>query len=177
MPINLYSSHLLRFFLNKYVCKNAFWGSFFEYKCWLMPITKLFSFFVFYSTLAVIPPPSSLLSFPQTNKKGQVKVKSSVLKQMEELKEETGLTCCICREGYRYQPQKVRLAVFFVVLSVCLAVCMSWLSICPSVFVCLSVSLSDWLTDMTDLIYESLIVWMLSYLSVYCISSCMCMYV
>lgn len=36
-------------------------------------------------------------------------VKSSVLKQMEDLKEETGLTCCICREGYRYQPQKVGL--------------------------------------------------------------------
>ena len=43
----------------------------------------------------------------QTNEKGQVTVKSSVLKQMEDLKEETGLTCCICREGYRYQPQKV----------------------------------------------------------------------
>lgn len=34
-------------------------------------------------------------------------VKSSVLKQMEDLKEETGLVCCICREGYRYQPAKV----------------------------------------------------------------------
>uniref|UniRef100_A0A2C9K8S7 UBR-type domain-containing protein n=1 Tax=Biomphalaria glabrata TaxID=6526 RepID=A0A2C9K8S7_BIOGL len=46
-----------------------------------------------------------------TNEKGQVTVKSSVLKQMEDLKEETGLTCCICREGYRYQPQKV-LAIY-----------------------------------------------------------------
>lgn len=46
-----------------------------------------------------------------TNERGQVTVKSSVLKQMEDLKEETGLTCCICREGYRYQPQKV-LAVY-----------------------------------------------------------------
>lgn len=35
-------------------------------------------------------------------------MESSVLKQIEDLKEETGLTCCICREGYRYQPQKVR---------------------------------------------------------------------
>ena len=43
----------------------------------------------------------------KTNEKGQVTVKSDVLKQMEDLKEETGLTCCICREGYRYQPQKV----------------------------------------------------------------------
>lgn len=45
--------------------------------------------------------------FFQTNEKGQVTVESSVLKQIEDLKEETGLTCCICREGYRYQPQKV----------------------------------------------------------------------
>jgi len=43
----------------------------------------------------------------QTNEKGQVTVKGSVLKQMEDLKEETGLTCCICREGYRNQPTKV----------------------------------------------------------------------
>ena len=43
----------------------------------------------------------------QTNEKGQVTVKGAVLKQMEDLKEETGLTCCICREGYRNQPTKV----------------------------------------------------------------------
>ncbi|KAI0242917.1 E3 ubiquitin-protein ligase UBR4 [Lamellibrachia satsuma] len=42
-----------------------------------------------------------------TNEKGQVTVKSSVLKQMEDIKEEAGLVCCICREGYRYQPTKV----------------------------------------------------------------------
>ncbi|KAL3872340.1 hypothetical protein ACJMK2_040271 [Sinanodonta woodiana] len=47
----------------------------------------------------------------KTNEKGQVTVQSSVLKQMEELKDEIGLTCCICREGYRYQPQKV-LAIY-----------------------------------------------------------------
>ncbi|XP_052789588.1 E3 ubiquitin-protein ligase UBR4-like isoform X2 [Mya arenaria] len=46
-----------------------------------------------------------------TNAKGQVTVKSSALKQIEDIKEETGLTCCICREGYRYQPQKV-LAIY-----------------------------------------------------------------
>ncbi|XP_060573171.1 E3 ubiquitin-protein ligase UBR4-like [Ruditapes philippinarum] len=46
-----------------------------------------------------------------TNAKGQVTVKASVLKQIEDIKEETGLTCCICREGYRYQPQKV-LAIY-----------------------------------------------------------------
>ncbi|XP_063966800.1 E3 ubiquitin-protein ligase UBR4-like [Lytechinus pictus] len=42
-----------------------------------------------------------------TNEKGQVTAKKTVFKQMEELMEETGLTCCICREGYRYQPEKV----------------------------------------------------------------------
>ncbi|XP_074661944.1 E3 ubiquitin-protein ligase UBR4-like [Tubulanus polymorphus] len=42
-----------------------------------------------------------------TNERGQVTVKSSLLNQMEDLKEETGLTCCICREGYRNQPNKV----------------------------------------------------------------------
>lgn len=39
----------------------------------------------------------------QTNEKGQVVTKTSLLKQMEELVEEPGLTCCICREGYKFQ--------------------------------------------------------------------------
>ncbi|XP_071948294.1 E3 ubiquitin-protein ligase UBR4-like isoform X1 [Antedon mediterranea] len=42
-----------------------------------------------------------------TNERGQVTAKSMLTKQMEELVEETGLTCCICREGYKYQPNKV----------------------------------------------------------------------
>ncbi|XP_033099816.1 E3 ubiquitin-protein ligase UBR4-like [Anneissia japonica] len=42
-----------------------------------------------------------------TNERGQVTAKSLLTKQMEELVEETGLTCCICREGYKYQPNKV----------------------------------------------------------------------
>ena len=46
-------------------------------------------------------PGATSVSLFQTNEKGQVTVKSSVLKQMEDLKEETGLVCCICREGYR----------------------------------------------------------------------------
>lgn len=42
--------------------------------------------------------------FPlQTNEKGQVVTKTALLKQMEELIEEPGLTCCICREGYKFQ--------------------------------------------------------------------------
>lgn len=39
----------------------------------------------------------------QTNEKGQVVTKTALLKQMEELIEEPGLTCCICREGYKFQ--------------------------------------------------------------------------
>lgn len=42
----------------------------------------------------------------QTNEKGQVVTKTSLLKQMEELIEEPGLTCCICREGYKFQVHK-----------------------------------------------------------------------
>lgn len=46
----------------------------------------------------------SHLGFPwQTNEKGQVVTKTALLKQMEELIEEPGLTCCICREGYKFQ--------------------------------------------------------------------------
>lgn len=33
--------------------------------------------------------------------------KSSVLKQVEDLGDEQGLTCIICREGYKFQPNKV----------------------------------------------------------------------
>ncbi|GAB6031468.1 hypothetical protein CHUAL_009237 [Chamberlinius hualienensis] len=42
-----------------------------------------------------------------TNEKGQVTAKGSILQQMEELSEESGLVCVICREGYRFQPNKV----------------------------------------------------------------------
>ncbi|XP_069096233.1 E3 ubiquitin-protein ligase UBR4 isoform X5 [Pleurodeles waltl] len=42
-----------------------------------------------------------------TNERGQVVTKTALLKQMEELIEEPGLTCCICREGYKFQPTKV----------------------------------------------------------------------
>ncbi|XP_054720473.1 E3 ubiquitin-protein ligase UBR4-like [Uloborus diversus] len=42
-----------------------------------------------------------------TNEKGQVTAKSSLLKHVEELGEESGLVCIICREGYKFQPTKV----------------------------------------------------------------------
>jgi E3 ubiquitin-protein ligase UBR4 len=44
----------------------------------------------------------------KTNEKGQVTTSVATnLDQMEELAEETGLICVICREGYKYQPTKV----------------------------------------------------------------------
>lgn len=44
----------------------------------------------------------------KTNERGQVTTAiSSMLEQMEDLAEETGLVCVICREGYKYQPTKV----------------------------------------------------------------------
>ena len=47
----------------------------------------------------------------QVNEKGQVIVakSSSLVKEIEtELVDEAGLKCCICMEGYRNQPGKVR---------------------------------------------------------------------
>ncbi|XP_058454823.1 protein purity of essence [Malaya genurostris] len=43
----------------------------------------------------------------RTNDKGQVTAKGSILSQIEKLREETGLACFICREGYACQPNKV----------------------------------------------------------------------
>lgn len=45
----------------------------------------------------------------KANEKGQVQVRvdSSVLKQMTEIHDESGLICSICREGYKFHPQKV----------------------------------------------------------------------
>lgn len=43
----------------------------------------------------------------RTNERGQVTAKGSILQKIEKLKEETGLTCFICREGYACQPSKV----------------------------------------------------------------------
>ena len=59
-----------------------------------------------------------LLSFNptliQTTSSGKIIAKpSSILREMEELHEESGLVCCICREGYKYHPQKVRFLLRF----------------------------------------------------------------
>ncbi|PAA59811.1 hypothetical protein BOX15_Mlig013612g1 [Macrostomum lignano] len=43
-----------------------------------------------------------------TNSKGQVRASLSAVGTLaEDVKEESGLVCCICREGYRHQPVKV----------------------------------------------------------------------
>merc|ERR1719228_3199483 len=47
----------------------------------------------------------------KTNDKGQVKAETSLLQQYQDVGEESGLACVICREGYRFQPGKV-LAVY-----------------------------------------------------------------
>lgn len=43
----------------------------------------------------------------RTNDKGQVTASGTILQQMEDLGDETGLVCVICREGYKFQPTKV----------------------------------------------------------------------
>jgi E3 ubiquitin-protein ligase UBR4 len=43
----------------------------------------------------------------QANEQGQVKADNSLLQQFVGLAEESGLSCSICREGYKFQPNKV----------------------------------------------------------------------
>ncbi|RWS26760.1 E3 ubiquitin-protein ligase UBR4-like protein, partial [Leptotrombidium deliense] len=43
----------------------------------------------------------------RANEKGQVTASSVILRQVEDLGEEQGLVCIICREGYKFQPTKV----------------------------------------------------------------------
>lgn len=43
-----------------------------------------------------------------TNDKGQVTASKTILQQMEDLGDETGLICVICREGYKFKPNMVR---------------------------------------------------------------------
>ena len=46
----------------------------------------------------------------QANEHGQVKADNSLLQQFVGLAEESGLCCSICREGYKFQPNKVKLS-------------------------------------------------------------------
>ena len=47
----------------------------------------------------------------KANDQGQVKAADSLLQQFVDLAEESGLCCNICREGYKFQPNKV-LAIY-----------------------------------------------------------------
>ena len=47
----------------------------------------------------------------KANEQGQVKADNVLLKQFVSLAEESGLSCNICREGYKFQPNKV-LAIY-----------------------------------------------------------------
>ena len=47
----------------------------------------------------------------KANDQGQVKADNSLLKQFVSIAEESGLCCNICREGYKFQPNKV-LAIY-----------------------------------------------------------------
>ena len=44
----------------------------------------------------------------KANELGQVKAEQSLLQKFVGLAEESGLACSICREGYKFQPAKVR---------------------------------------------------------------------
>lgn len=43
----------------------------------------------------------------RTNDKGQVTASGTILDQIEDLGDETGLVCVICREGYKFKPSMV----------------------------------------------------------------------
>ena len=47
----------------------------------------------------------------RTNDKGQVTASGTILQQMEDLGDETGLVCVICREGYKFKPNMVGFTV------------------------------------------------------------------
>lgn len=44
----------------------------------------------------------------RTNDKGQVTASTTILQQMEDLGDESGLVCVICREGYKFKSNLVR---------------------------------------------------------------------
>lgn len=48
----------------------------------------------------------------QTNDKGQVTASGTILQQLEDLGDETGLICVICREGYEFKPNMVTCFLF-----------------------------------------------------------------
>lgn len=68
--------------------------------------------------------------------------KTALLKQMEELIEEPGLTCCICREGYKFQVwllgsgQLHLLSLWYLSLALCLDLSIFCKPICTDIGLC-----------------------------------------
>lgn len=60
--------------------------------------------------------------------------KTALLKQMEELIEEPGLTCCICREGYKFQVRLVGRGYHS--LALCLDLSISCKPFCTEIGLC-----------------------------------------
>ena len=52
----------------------------------------------------------------KANERGQVKAEQSLLQQFVGLAEESGHSCNICREGYKFQPNKVCIILYEVAL-------------------------------------------------------------
>lgn len=52
----------------------------------------------------------------QTNDKGQVTASGTILQQMEDLGDETGLICVICREGYKFKPNMVKIMLYYFII-------------------------------------------------------------
>lgn len=48
----------------------------------------------------------------RSNERGQVTAQCSLTQQVADLAEEAGAVCCICREGYKYQPTKASTRVY-----------------------------------------------------------------
>ena len=42
-----------------------------------------------------------------SNEKGEIVITKTAISGMEELADDKGLRCCICREGYRFKPDKL----------------------------------------------------------------------
>lgn len=68
--------------------------------------------------------------------------KTALLKQMEELIEEPGLTCCICREGYKFQVRLVGRgwlympSLWYHSLALCLDLSISCKPFCTEIGLC-----------------------------------------
>lgn len=56
----------------------------------------------------------------RSNERGQVTAQCSLTQQVADLAEENGAVCCICREGYKYQPTKVTTLFYYLFIVIIL---------------------------------------------------------